>query len=68
MTTEDVEVEREVVRVYEWRFTWLVSGGFSKRNAALIASSDLDWRYAVNLLRNCKDKGHTQDFVMKLLF
>ena len=66
-TTEEVELGRECVKVYEWRLQWLRAGGFNKRNAKLLAGSDIDWHYANDLLKNCEAKGHDQNFVMDLL-
>ena len=61
------EIERD--RVIEWRYTWLVAAGYSKRNAKLIATDvTLDWRYANTLLRNATAKGYDESFVMGLLF
>jgi len=62
------ELEPESVRVYEWRLEWLRAAGFTKRNAAKIANSDIDWHYACDLLKNCEEKGFDQAFVMDLLF
>lgn len=67
MTTE-VELDREAVRVIEWRMEWLCGAGYTKRNAQLIATSEIDWRYACDLLENCKKKGYDEQFVMELLF
>jgi hypothetical protein len=65
--TEEVELDRESIRVVEWRLQWLRAGGFNKRNARLIAESDIDWRYANELLKNCKAKEYSETFVMDLL-
>lgn len=62
------ELSSEAVKVYEWRLEWLRHGGFTKHNAIKIADSDIDWRYAVDLLKNCEAKGFDQAFVMGLLF
>lgn len=65
--TEEVELDRESIRVVEWRLQWLRAGGYNKRNARIIAESPIDWRYANELLSNCKRKGHDEKFVMDLL-
>ena len=67
MRTEEVELDRESIRVVEWRQTWLRAGGFNKRNARLIAESSIDWRYANDLLKNARAKGHDEKFVIDLL-
>lgn len=62
------EIKDTAEKVYEWRLSWLRAGGFSLPNARRIADSHIDWRYANKLLENCKAKGHTEEFVMELLF
>ena len=65
---EDVvgeEVEKD--RVVAWRYQWLHSSGFSKRNADLIATSSVDLHFACRAIRHAKDKGLDEDFVMKLI-
>lgn len=64
---EEVELDREVIRVHEWRAEWLRVGGFTKRNANILAGSDIDWRYANQVLKACKAKGFDEDFVMELI-
>jgi hypothetical protein len=65
---EEVELEREVVRVYEWRLQLLKKAGFTFHNAALIASSELDWHDAVRIRDNAMAKGHDEELVMQILF
>jgi hypothetical protein len=65
--TEEIEVDREAYRVYEWREQWLRAGGFSKRNSALLASTAIDYRYAIKLLADAKRNGYDESFVMGLL-
>ena len=67
MQTE-VETDRESYKVYEWRLQWFLHAGYSKRHAKLLASSDVDYRYAIKLLSNARTKGYDESFVMKLLF
>ena len=59
--------EPESVRVFNWRRSWLISGGFSLHNAELIADSQIDFRFAIRTLENCKRKGHDEEFVMGLI-
>jgi hypothetical protein len=63
-----IEESQETINVHNWRRDWLRKGGFNKRNAELLASSSVDWRYANRLLHNAKDKGYDEEFVMRLLF
>lgn len=67
MKTEEVETDREVIKVMEWRAGWLRAGGFTKRNANILACGSIDWRYANKVLKDCLDKGYDQDFVMTLI-
>jgi hypothetical protein len=67
MQTEEVETDREVIRVLEWRAGWLRAGGFTKRNANILASGNIDWRYANKVLHDCEEKGFDQEFVMELI-
>jgi hypothetical protein len=64
--TDHVEIELglEEQRVIEWRLQWLRHGGYSKKNAKLIAHSRIDWRFATDLLNNCGD----ESLAMKILF
>jgi hypothetical protein len=62
-----IGTQEEVVQVREWRVQWLRAGGYTKKNAELIAKSQVDWRYANSLLESCKAKGYSEDFVIKLL-
>ena len=56
--------EMELAHVIEWRIAWLRSGGYNKRNATIIANRPaIDWRYANEVLTNCKYKGYDEDFV-----
>jgi len=64
---KEVEVDREVVRVFQWRADWLRVGGFNKRDANILAGTDIDWRYANEVLKHCKEKGYDDTFVMNLL-
>lgn len=67
--TSMVDEEVELDRVILWRLQWLRAAGWSRRNAQLIASdTKVDWRFANDLLKNCKEKGYDEDFAMKLLF
>jgi hypothetical protein len=60
--------EVELANVVAWRIEWLRVGGFNKRNAALIAQiPTIDWRYANQVLHNCKEKGFDEAFAVKLL-
>jgi hypothetical protein len=65
--TEVLVVSEEDQKVFLWRKQWLVHGGFSMRNADLLASTDVSYDYANQVLRNAKQKGHDEDFVMKLI-
>lgn len=67
MPQVEVERDREVVRVYEWRLQWLRHGGFNKRNANRLAGSEVNYKYAIKVLNDCKDKGYDEEFVMRLL-
>lgn len=67
MTKVVVGSEVEVARVFEWRVQWLRAGGYSKKNAELIAKTPLDWRYANEILEACKSKGYDEKFVMDLI-
>jgi hypothetical protein len=62
-----VPLSDEETRVIQWRRQWLLSGGFSKRNAELIATSKVDFRWAIQTLQNGKDKGFDEDFMMRLI-
>lgn len=59
--------EVESNRVVIWKMEWLTHGGFSKRNAELIATSKVDYRYAIDVLNSAKQKGYDEDFVIKLI-
>lgn len=63
MLTE-TEIDSEDERVIEWRLQWLRHGGYSKKNAKLIASSKIDWRFANQLLKRCPD----EKLAMRILF
>lgn len=67
MKTEEVELDRESIKVMEWRAAWLRAGGYTKRNANILACGSIDWRYANKVLHDCEEKGYDQDFVMKLI-
>lgn len=67
MQTEEVETDRESIKVIEWRQGWLRDGGFTKRNAHILACGNIDWRYANKVLHDCKEKGYDEDFVMTLI-
>lgn len=64
---EEVEADREVVRVFEWRADVLRVGGFTKRDANILAGTAIDWRYANQVLKHCKAQGYDDTFVMNLL-
>jgi hypothetical protein len=57
----------ESIRVHEWRVQWLRAGGYTKKNANIIAKSHLDWRYANEVLKSCEAKGFDEKFVMNLI-
>jgi lipocalin len=64
----EVAVKDEVATVIEWRFQWLLAGGFTKRNSKLLANTpSIDWHFANRVLKECKEKGYDEDFVMKLI-
>lgn len=66
-TTVDTK-EVELANVIAWRLEWLRAGGFNKRNARLIANQPtIDWRYANEVLTNCKAKGHSEEFAVNLI-
>jgi lipocalin len=63
-----VAIKNETEDVVEWRFQWLLAGGFTKRNSKLLANTPtVDWRYANKVLKACKAKGYDEDFVMNLI-
>ena len=60
--------EVELANVIAWRIEWLRAGGFNKRNAKLIANTPaIDWRYANQVLNNCKSKGYDESFAVNLI-
>jgi len=61
---DEVEIGLEDQRVIEWHLQWLRHGGYSKKNAKLIASSKIDWRFANQLLKRCSD----EKLAMRILF
>ena len=65
VTDELIEVEQD--RVIQFKVQWLVYAGFSKRNAELIATSDVDWHSAIDLLDRVKKKGYDDEYVVKIL-
>jgi len=65
---EFVQLSPESARVINWRQDWLRSGGFSRRNAELLATTtEIDYRYANRVLADCKRQGYDEDFAMKLI-
>ena len=66
IATEDRQAQ-EVANVLTWRIEWFRHGGFNKRNARLLAESNIDYRYANKVMAACKAKGHDEAFVMNLL-
>jgi hypothetical protein len=67
MTNVVSDNKGEYVRVQEWRVQWLRAGGYTKKNATLIAKSNIDWRYANDVLLHAKEKGYDEKFVMNLI-
>lgn len=67
MTIEDVELDEEEIKVYDWRMEWLKAGGWSKRKAELLAGTDIDYRTANDLLAKCVEKGYSEEFALDLL-
>ena len=65
VVTQGAQVES--TKVYEWRMQWLRAGGYTKKNANIIAKSHLDWRYANQILKSCEAKGFDEKFVMNLI-
>lgn len=61
---KEVQISLESEKVIKWRMQWLNAAGYNKRNARLIATAAIDWRFACNLLKNCKD----EDLAMRILF
>ncbi len=52
---------------FTWRVEWLRHGGFTKRNAAIIARLPIDYRYANRVMKDAKEKGYDEAFVMNLI-
>lgn len=53
----------------QWRYDWLVRGGYSKRAATKIASAtEIDKDYAINLLQGVQSKGYDEKLAMDILF
>jgi hypothetical protein len=50
-----------------WRVEWLRHGGFTKRNATILAKLPIDYRYANKVMKDCKEKGYDETFVMNLI-
>lgn len=68
MPQSELTINDEQADVIRWRKQWLVSAGFSMRNAELLACNNrVDYRFAMKTLENAKRKGHDEDFVMKLI-
>jgi len=67
LTENEIGQEVEQDRVIAWRYQWLYSSGFSKRNAQLLASSSVDLHFTCRAIQNAKRKGLDEDFVMKLV-
>ena len=67
LTEDEIGPEVEHERVVRWRFQWLSASGFSKRNADLLASSNIDLHFACRAIVNAKEKGLDEDYVMKLI-
>lgn len=62
---DEIELDPEAQKVINWRVEWLRHGGFTKRNATLLASrEDCDYRYYNRVLADCKAAGFDEDFVM----
>lgn len=54
---EEVEVSQELQRVIQHRYEWLLSAGWTRRNAQLVASDmEIDWHFAYNLRKQCEDE------------
>lgn len=65
---ELVELSPDAAKVINWRQEWFRAGGFSKRNAELLATTPtIDYRYANRVLADAVAKGYDEDFVMKLI-
>lgn len=60
-------ISQEEETVTEWRVKRLREGGWTKTNAQLIATTSLDYRYACEILKECKKKGLDESFVIKLI-
>ncbi len=59
------ELSPEAEKVVNWRYTWLCAAGYTKRNARIIATAtEIDWRFASTLRKNCDDEG----LCMRILF
>ena len=62
---DETELYPESERVIQWRLDWLRAGGYSNKNARLIAAAvHVDWRFANNLLESCGD----EKLAMRILF
>lgn len=52
-----VEIDEEDQRVINFRYEWLRAAGYSHKNAEKIADDkDIDWHFACDLLKQCKDE------------
>lgn len=65
--TEVIFRDEEAVRVFNWRMEWLTRAGWSTKNAATIADSDIDYKYANRVLADCKRVGKNQTFALSLI-
>lgn len=60
-----LELSQEVKKVVDFKKLWLRDAGWTKRNAEILATdSNLDWHFAVDLRRKCKD----EDLCMRIIY
>ena len=55
----------EALNVFNWRYDWLKSAGYSERNAVTLARNfQIDWRFANELLNKCGDQERAMDILL----
>lgn len=64
--TKTLESElTEVDKLIKFRYEWLKSVGYTRRNANLIASAlEINWHTAYDMRKYCED----EDLIMRILF
>ena len=60
----ELNLSNEAQRVLQWRYDWLKDAGYSDQNANQLAlRTDIDWRFASELLKTSND----QEMAMRIL-